>query len=73
MNKEPFVLNLPWALQTRLVVLPAAKRCELQESHEDLVPIPDQHLDIMWRYLLMIIKDWELHSVGMAREKKDLA
>lgn len=46
MSKEPFVLNLPWALQIRLVVLPVAKRLELEESREDSVLSPNKHLEV---------------------------
>lgn len=73
MNKEPFVLNLPWALQIRLVVLPVAKRCELEESHGDLVLTLSKCLEVNMEIFLVVIKSWELHLMDEAREKKDLA
>lgn len=67
-------LFCPGALQIRLVALPVAKRCELENRHGDLVLFLNKPLEVnMEIFFLMVIKNWGLYLVDKAREKKGLA
>lgn len=70
MDKEPFVLNFPWASKIRLVFLPVAKRCELEESRGDWVLTLNQHLEVSMEIFLMVIKNWGVSFSGQGQREE---